>query len=76
MRATGASYGELIEEELGDLELRSTAVGPAPSLGTAIAYDRDTLRESPQTYSTRLVGSGGLVSSARDLARFVSFART
>ncbi len=72
-RATGKTYAELLRDLISDpLGLGQTAVSPAPNLDVARGYEAGGNRPAGYDYRSRLVGSGGLVSSARDLAAFLS----
>lgn len=71
--AAGKPLNELLQEHLCQpLGLRHTAIHVDPDLPIATGYTTPPRLPERHSYKQRLAGSGGLVSSASDLAKFIA----
>ncbi len=73
-RAASKPFDRLVQEMLCEpLKLQGTAINPPENLRVATGYSEGSLRlEEGQSYRQRLAPSGGLVTSAADLAKFLA----
>jgi CubicO group peptidase (beta-lactamase class C family) len=73
-RAAGMPFERLLQETICDpLQLEQTAINERDELEIATGYSRfRTRRAEGHSYRARLAPSGGLITSAADLAKFLS----
>ena len=70
--AAGKSLNDLMQEHLCQpLDLKQTAIHVDPDLPVATGYSTPPRLPERHSYKRRLAGSGGLVTSAGDLAKFL-----
>ena len=73
-RAAGKPFDQLLQEMICEpLRLQGTAINPPENLQIATGYSEGRLRLAEgYSYRERLAPSGGLITSAADLAKFLS----